>query len=98
MGGIIMHKTLRAMLFAGLVSFVATGSTSSNLPDRLNMVQALPDGGNTTLSMMTYNIKGLPWPLAVRPVLPTVARAPLSIRTVMALTTSTGTSRLLICA
>lgn len=65
MGGIIMHKTLRAMLFAGLVSFVATGSTSSNLPERLNMVQALPDGGNTTLSMMTYNIKGLPWPLAV---------------------------------
>ena len=59
-----MYKTMRAMLFAGLVSFVATGSTSSSLPYRLDMAQLLPDGGNTTLSMMTYNIKGLPWPLA----------------------------------
>lgn len=59
-----MHKTMRAMLFAGLVCFVATGSTSGNLPDRRDMAQALPDGDNTMLSMMTYNIKGLPWPLA----------------------------------
>lgn len=59
-----MYKTIRAMLFAGLVSFVATGSTSSGLPHGLDMAQALPDGGNTTLSVMTYNIKGLPWPLA----------------------------------
>lgn len=59
-----MHKTLRTVLFAGLVSLVATGLSSSNLPDRLDTAQAMPDGGNTTLSLMTYNIKGLPWPLA----------------------------------
>lgn len=59
-----MHKTLRAVLFAGLISLVATGLRSSNLPDSFDTTQAMPDGGNTTLSMMTYNIKGLPWPLA----------------------------------
>lgn len=64
MGGIIMHKTMRAMLSAVLVCFVATGLSSRSLPERFDTVQALPDGGNTTLSMMTYNIKGLPWPLA----------------------------------
>lgn len=59
-----MHRTIRAMLSAGLVCFVATGLSSSNLPERSEIVQALPDGGNTALSTMTYNVKGLPWPLA----------------------------------
>ena len=58
-----MHKSLRAMLFMGLVCFVATGLSSSNPPDRSLDAPALPDGANPALSTMTYNIKGLPWPL-----------------------------------
>lgn len=59
-----MYKTMRAMLFAGLVCLVATGLNSSNLSDRDLAAQPPPPGTNPSLSMMTYNVMDLPWPLA----------------------------------
>ncbi len=60
-----MLKPLRAFLFASLTVMAATGSTGSrpvaySALDGLNAV-APADG---RLSVMTYNVQGLPWPIA----------------------------------
>ncbi|MCI4591751.1 endonuclease/exonuclease/phosphatase family protein [Sphingobium sp. BYY-5] len=60
-----MQKPLRALLFASLTVIAATGPTGSRriayaALDGLNAV-APADG---RLSVMTYNVQGLPWPVA----------------------------------
>jgi hypothetical protein len=60
-----MLKLLRTFLFASLTVMAATGTTGSRpvayaALDGLNAV-APADG---RLSVMTYNVKGLPWPIA----------------------------------
>ena len=59
-----MYRPIRALMFAGLVALAAAGSTRNG--DR-----AVPqwDGAeavsaDSQLSVMTYNVKGLPWPIA----------------------------------
>ena len=61
----MMLKALRALLFAGLTVMAATGSTGSRpvayaALDGLSA--AAPADGR--LSVMTYNVEGLPWPIA----------------------------------
>ena len=61
-----MLKSLRIILFASLTVMVATGTTGSR-PFSLARFQ---DAGVTApmaddpLSVMTYNVRGLPWPIA----------------------------------
>ncbi|NWK97652.1 endonuclease [Sphingobium lactosutens] len=60
-----MLKPLRALLFASLTVMAATGSTGSR-----PVAYAALDGLNAPaprdgqLSVMTYNVQGLPWPIA----------------------------------
>ena len=64
-GGAIMYRPFRALLFAGLVALAAAGSTQGGdyTDQRWSIAGSVPADGQ--LSVMTYNIKGLPWPIAL---------------------------------
>jgi hypothetical protein len=60
-----MYRPIRALLFAGLASLAAAGSTQGGIhaaAQREN-AQSIPADGR--LSVMTYNVKGLPWPVTM---------------------------------
>lgn len=64
-GAVIMFRPFRALLFAGLAAFAAAGSTHGG---QYPAPQWNPTGSTTAdgrLSVMTYNVKGLPWPVAL---------------------------------
>jgi endonuclease/exonuclease/phosphatase family metal-dependent hydrolase len=65
-GAVIMFRPFRALLFAGIAVLATTGSASSSphadIVDAIAINAPAIDG---TLSVMTYNIKGLPWPIAL---------------------------------
>lgn len=60
-----MMKIVRAMLFTGMAMLATSGATSEDQGFHAiapsGMAAAAPDAA---LSVMTYNIKGLPWPVA----------------------------------
>lgn len=61
-----MFRPFRALLFAGIAVLAATGSASSG--PRADIAEYVASGAPAnegTLSVMTYNIKGLPWPIAL---------------------------------
>ncbi|CAN5246647.1 hypothetical protein BH10PSE12_BH10PSE12_04410 [soil metagenome] len=61
-----MFRPFRAMLFAGLAVLAATGSSSDALsPGFMRGAKTWPVGAENSLSAMTYNIRGLPWPIAM---------------------------------
>ncbi|MFZ2998334.1 endonuclease/exonuclease/phosphatase family protein [Sphingobium sp.] len=59
-----MFKPLRALLFAGLVALAASGSTHGGQYPALYRDAAGSAPADGRLSVMTYNVKGLPWPIA----------------------------------
>jgi endonuclease/exonuclease/phosphatase family metal-dependent hydrolase len=59
-----MFRPFRALLFAGLAALAASGSTSGGLRHGMERDIAEPIPADRSLSVMTYNIKGLPWPIA----------------------------------
>ena len=63
-GAATMSKPIRTFLFAGLISLVATGSSGISLRQPAKAAESFTIGENPPLSVMTYNINGLPWPLA----------------------------------
>ncbi|OHC98057.1 MAG: endonuclease [Sphingomonadales bacterium RIFCSPLOWO2_12_FULL_63_15] len=58
-----MYRPFRAVLFAGLVALAAAGSTHGGDQAAPQWGIAKPVSNDGRLSVMTYNIKGLPWPI-----------------------------------
>src|SRR5688572_2222947 len=59
-----MLKPLRTLLFAGLISLAAAGTTGISQQHSFENITPARVWDDLPLSVMTYNIKGLPWPLA----------------------------------
>ncbi|WP_311267145.1 endonuclease/exonuclease/phosphatase family protein [Sphingobium sp. WCS2017Hpa-17] len=59
-----MFKPARALLFASLTALLAASSPSVSSPGERHL--SLPSSGqpDLPLSVMTYNVMGLPWPIA----------------------------------
>ncbi|MGB3929368.1 MAG: endonuclease/exonuclease/phosphatase family protein, partial [Sphingobium sp.] len=58
-----MSKPVRALLFATLAALCAAGSSGASAPDA-ERVMAGGAVADLPLSVMTYNVMGLPWPVA----------------------------------
>ena len=61
-----MLKSLRIILFASLTVMVATGTTGSRPLSlaRFQDIGVIAPMADDPLSVMTYNVRGLPWPIA----------------------------------
>ena len=61
-----MLKSLRIILFASLTVMVATGTTGSRPLSRARFqdMGVVAPSADDPLSVMTYNVRGLPWPIA----------------------------------
>lgn len=59
-----MSKPLRALFFASLTVLLAASSPSASSPGALGAVPTASPGPDLPLSVMTYNVMGLPWPVA----------------------------------
>ena len=61
-----MLKSLRIILFASLTVMVATGTTGSRPLSlaRFQDMGVVAPSADDPLSVMTYNVRGLPWPIA----------------------------------
>ena len=61
-----MLKSLRIILFASLTVMVATGTTGSRPLSRARFqdMGVIAPMADDPLSVMTYNVRGLPWPIA----------------------------------
>lgn len=64
-----MFKPARALLFASLTALLAASSPSASLPSAsapgdLRRASLPAASADLPLSIMTYNVMGLPWPVA----------------------------------
>lgn len=63
-GVFIMFKPARALLFASLTALLAASSPSVSSPGDLRRASLPAASADLPLSIMTYNVMGLPWPIA----------------------------------
>ncbi|KQN04628.1 endonuclease [Sphingobium sp. Leaf26] len=59
-----MFKPARALLFASLTALLAASSPSVSSPGDRRMPSPVAAKADLPLSIMTYNVMGLPWPIA----------------------------------
>ncbi|MBA4089908.1 MAG: endonuclease [Sphingobium sp.] len=59
-----MSKPARALFFASLTALLAASSSSVSSSAAPDAASARPQGATLPLSIMTYNVMGLPWPVA----------------------------------
>jgi endonuclease/exonuclease/phosphatase family metal-dependent hydrolase len=59
-----MSNFLRSAVLAGLIALLAGGSTGAEAPRRVEDAPVVAAPPSAPLSMLTYNIAGLPWPIA----------------------------------